>query len=177
MVDAKAAERFMASPLLADVEPVLRRAMLEVMAEDRARAGSVLLEQGQPNDHLSFVIEGTVTVERKFPVGTNEVLTTMTAPAVFGTTSFFRPTPPTVNVCALTDVWLLTLYHPAHESLRRENPRAAEALALAVVRVLAERFDILDQRLSEYLRRHNDDQPKPTEWANFRARLFEDSTL
>ncbi len=51
---------------------------------------------------------------------------------------------------------------------------AAEVLALATVRVLAERFDVLDKRVSDYLARHDDDQPKATEWSSFRARLFEE---
>ena len=40
---------------------------------------------------------------------------------------------------------MLTLHHPAHDRLRRENPRAAEELALAVVRTLSEPFDLLDK--------------------------------
>ena len=67
--------------------------------------------------------------------------------------------------------------HPAHERLRRTNPRAAEALALAVVRVLAERFDLLDKRVSDGLVQHADDQPKVTEWSGFRARLFEEPNM
>ena len=176
MVEAEAAKRFMAAPLLADVDPDLRRAMLEVMVEDQAKKGKVLVEQGQPNDRLCWVIEGTVEIERRFPDGTEEVLATLNAPAVVGTTSFFQAKPSTVTTRAASDIWLLTLYHPAHERLRRDNPRAAEALALAVVRVLAERFDLLDHRVTEYLRQH-DDQPRITEWSRFRSRLFEDSNI
>lgn len=177
MVQAEAAERFLSAPLLADVDRESRKVVLEALVEARASAGAVLLEQGQPNDHLSFLIEGTATVERPLSDHRKEVLATLTAPALFGTTSFFRPTPPTVTVRATTDVRLLTLYHPAHERLRRENPRAAEALALAVVRVLAERFDLLDQRVSELLAQEADDHPKITEWSNFRARLFEEPNI
>jgi CRP-like cAMP-binding protein len=173
MVSTAAAERFLAAPFLAGVDPALRSALLALLSEERAAARTVLLAQGQPNDHLSFLIEGTITIERVFPEGQKETVTTLSAPAVFGTTSFFRPTAPSVSVVATTDVWFLTLYHPAHEQLRRENPRAAEALALAAVRVLAERFDVLDKRVSDYLARH-DDPPKATEWSSFRARLFEE---
>jgi hypothetical protein len=74
----------------------------------------------------------------------------------------------------MTDIWSLTLYHPAHEQLRLENPRAAEALALAAVRVLAERFDLLDKRVSDYLAGHGDDPPRASEWSSFRARIFEE---
>ena len=54
----------------------------------------------------------------------------------------------------------------------RDNPRAAEALALAAVRTLAERFELLDKRLSDTLASHSDDHPKVTEWSGFRARIW-----
>lgn len=177
MVQSEAAERFMAAPLLADIDPKARGDLLNSLVEQRAVTGSVLLEQGQPNDHLSFLIGGTATVERIFPDRRKELLATLAAPAIFGTTSFFRPTPPTVTVRATTDVWLLTLYHPAHEQLRLENPKAAEALVLAVVRVLADRFDLLDQRVADHIKQYSDDHPKVTEWSNFRTRLFEEPNV
>ena len=170
MIETEAAERFMSAPLLTEVDSKSRRAVLEVLTEDRAPAGSVLLVQGQPNDHLSFLILGTAAIERKRPDGRTETLATLAAPSVFGTTSFFCADPPTFTVRAATDVRLLTLYHPAHERLRRENPDAAEALALAAVRILSERFNELDRAFSDYMARH----PEFTEWAGFRARLFEE---
>jgi CRP/FNR family transcriptional regulator, cyclic AMP receptor protein len=177
MVTTAAAERFLAAPLLAEVDPDSRRAVLSVLTEERAPADSILLVEGQPNDHISFLIEGSVTVIRTFPEGRVETVATLVAPSVFGETSFFRPKPPIVSVRANTPVWLLTLDHRAHERLRREHLKAAEELALAAVRVLAERFDMLDKRISDYMAQHPDGHPRATEWSNFRARLFEDSTI
>ena len=177
MIDHEAAQRFMAAPQFAGTDPDSLRALLDALVEDRAKAGTVLLQQGQPNDHLSILIDGSATIERAFHDRPKETLATLHAPALFGTTSFFRPTPPTVSVRAVTDVWLLTLYHPAHEELRANNPRAAEALLLAVVRVLAERFDLVDKRVSDCLSEHADDHPKVTEWSGFRARLFEEPAI
>ncbi len=170
MVEAEAAERFLSAPMLAEIDPKSRRAVLDALREERAKAGSMLLAQGQPNDHLSFLIEGSATIERKRPEGRIETLAALSSPSVFGTTSFFCPASPTFTVRAVTDVRLLTLYHPAHEHLRRENPTAAEALAAAAVRILSERFNELDRAFSDYMTRH----PEVTEWAGFRARLFEE---
>ncbi len=175
MVKVDAAERFLTAPLLVDVDPELRRAVLDVLSEYRASSGAVLLEQGHPNDNLSFLIEGNATIERALAGGRKETLAHLTAPSVFGTISFFRPDPPSVTVRATSDVCVLTLDHPAHERLRSANPRAAEALALAAVRTLAERFDILDKRLSDSLAQHGDDHPRATEWSGFRERLFQES--
>lgn len=177
MVTPEAAERFLAAPMLAEVEKASRLAVLGVLAERREPAGALLLEQGQPNDHISFLIEGTATVTRQYPEGHVETVATLTAPSVFGETSFFRPVAPIVEVRSTSPVWLLTLDHPAHDRLRRESPRAAEELALAAVRVLAERFDLLDRRVSDYLSKHPEGPAKANEWARFRAQLFEEASL
>ncbi len=175
MINEEAAKRFMSAPWLAEVDRESKVALLNTLAEERAKAGSILLAQGQPNDHLTFLIDGSVELERTFRNGRKEIITTLAAPAVFGTTSFFQPTPPTVTARARTDTWMLTLHHPAHDALRRDNPRAAEALALAVVRTLSERFDLIDKLFTDYITQHPD-VPPPTasEWTRFRARLFEE---
>jgi CRP/FNR family transcriptional regulator, cyclic AMP receptor protein len=174
MIDAKAAERFMAAPWLAEVDPDTKRAISSALVEARELTGATLLEQGQPNDHLTFLIAGTAEIVRTFGSGRREIITDLTAPAVFGTTSFFQPKPPTVTVKATSDVWILSLYHPAHEALRAANPRAAEALALAVVRALSERFDIIDKLFTEFTMQHSDEPARKSEWGTFRARLFEE---
>jgi len=177
MVEGDAAERFLSAPMWADVDAKSRRALFEAMEEDHAPAGAALLQQRQPNDRLWFLIEGSAVIERTYHGRRKEILATLTAPAAFGSTSFFRPNPPAVSVRATSDVRLLTLSHPQHERLRRTNPPAAEALALGILRVLSERFDMLDQRVSDFLAEHADDPPKVNEWAGFRARVFEEPNI
>jgi hypothetical protein len=73
---------------------------------------------------------------------------------------------------------MLTLYHPAHDHLRKENPRAAEMLALAVVRTLSERFGMIDKAFSDYISQHpNVPSNAISEWSRFRARLFEEQKM
>jgi CRP/FNR family cyclic AMP-dependent transcriptional regulator len=173
-VETEAGLRFLGTPLLAGVKDDARRAVLSVLVEQRASAGTVLLKQGQPNDHLSFLIEGSVAVERLRLDRKPETIATLNAPSVFGTTSFFCPKTPSFSVRAVSDVWLLNLHHPEHDRLRREHPQAAEALVLSTLRILAERFDELDRLFTGYIEAHPDGHPKITEWAGFRARLFEE---
>jgi CRP-like cAMP-binding protein len=177
MIDAKATERFMAAPWLAEVDLDTKKAICSALVDARAPVGSTLLEQGQPNDHLSFLIEGTAVVERELRNGHREMIIPLNAPTVFGTTSFFKPTPPTVKVRATSDVWILSLYHPAHETLRRTNPPAAEALALAVVRALSERFDLIDKLFTQRISQQSSEPVRQSEWAGFRTRLFEEHGL
>jgi CRP/FNR family cyclic AMP-dependent transcriptional regulator len=174
MIDVEATRRFMAAPWLSEVDSDTKAAICGTLVEARAPAGATLLAQGQPNDHLTFLIEGTAEIVRIFDTGRRDVITQLTAPSVFGATSFFQPKAPTVAVRATSEVWILSLYHPAHEALRAANPRAAEALALAVVRALSERFDLIDKLFTEFTTRHSDEPARKSEWAGFRTRLFEE---
>lgn len=177
MVSPEASERFLASPWMSGMDSASLQAILNVLVESRAPAGSILLAQGQPNDHIAFLIEGAATVSRVLEGGQAEVLTTLAAPSVFGLTSFFRPQPPDFSVRADAPVWVLTLDHHAHDLLRRKDLLATEQLALAAVRVLADRFDMLDKRISADMAKHPEDHPKATEWAAFRARLFDETSI
>jgi CRP-like cAMP-binding protein len=174
MINSEAAERFMAAPWLAEIDRETKTAILNTLVEAKASPGAVLLQQGQLNDHLSFLMEGSVSIERTFPSGRRDTITTLTAPTVFGTTTFFLPKPPNVTVRATSDVWIFSLYHPAHEALRAANPRAAEALALAVIRALSERFDLIDQLFSDLSAKYAGEPVNTSEWARFRSRLFEE---
>ena len=177
MVSTAAAERFQAAPWLADLDSTARLALLNVLEEGRAPAGSVLLAEGRPNDRITFLIEGTAQIVRSYRERAEELVATLHAPAPFGETSFFRGEPSIVAVRTVTAAWFLTLNRDAYNLFRRADPRTAEQFALATVRLLAERFDLLDRRVSDFLAEHAIDQPKASEWAAFRARLFEESNL
>ncbi len=177
MVSAEAAERFLSAPCLPGADATTRQEVLNVLVEQRLPAGATLLDQNKRNDRVWFLIDGCAHVFRTNPDGRFEDVATLNAPSVFGETSFFRATAPIVSVKAHTDVLALTLDHDAHAILRRADPRAAEQLALAAVRVLAERFDLLDRRVSEYLTQHPNEPARTDEWSSFRARLFQESSL
>ena len=183
MVSHDAATMFLTAPWLADLDPTSRQALLNVLREDDAQAGAVLLAEGQQSDRVTFLTSGTVQVVRDYPGRGEEIVATLHAPSVFGETSFFRHSPSIVSVRATIPVTFLTLDHPAHDLLRRDDPRAAEQFALASVRVLADRFDALDRRVSDFIAQGADDPdanghtPRRNEWAAFRARLFEEPKL
>lgn len=170
-------ERFLASPLLAGIAEEARAAVFRRLVEGRVSAGTPLLSQGKPNDKLWFVLQGSVAIERKQTDGQLDRMTTISAPAIFGTTTFFRSTVPNASVRAISDLVLWTLDREAYEQLRDEDPRTAEALGRAIIRVLAERFDLLDGKISELMADHGDDRRRANEWANFRSRLFEEPAL
>ena len=173
-IDGEAANRFLSAPWFTGIDPPLRHAVLAALKESQAAPGTVLLREGHPNDRLCILVTGSVTVERAKLGGGAETLATLTAPTLFGITSFFRPEPPTFTVKAAAEVQLYILDHPEHDRMRRENPAAAEALATALLRVLGDRFQEIDRLFGDYMARHPDDHEKVTEWAGFRARLFDE---
>ena len=176
MTLSAAAQRFLAGPILSEIDDDARLALSRSLREHEATEGTILIAEGKPNDRLWFLIEGSATVVRRGQDG-DRPIARLDAPGIFGATTFFRPTPATVSIRAASAVALLTLDHASHNQLRLESPRAAEALALATVRVLAERFDLIDQRVHEYIAAYSPDHPRSTEWSAFRARLFEEPNI
>lgn len=170
------ARDFLASPLLAEADEGARLALFEALEPGLAAPGDLLIAQGRPNARLWFFLAGSVAIVRRAG-GADLPVAQLTAPGIFGATTFFRPGPATASIRAASALRHLTLGHEAHDRLRLDQPRAAEALALATVRVLAERFDLLDARLTEFMAARPDDQPEATEWAIFRARLFEEPSI
>jgi CRP-like cAMP-binding protein len=177
MVSPEATKEFLESGWLTEMGREAREALLQVLEEHRATAQTTLLAQGRANDRVGFLLEGSLQVSRQNVRNETEVLCILSAPTMFGLTSFFRPSPPDFSLRALTAVRYLTLDHTAHDRLRKESPRVAEQLAVAAVLILADRLDALDRRITDDLAGHPDDHPKVTEWSAFRARLFEDATL
>ncbi|WP_435016607.1 Crp/Fnr family transcriptional regulator [Tundrisphaera sp. TA3] len=168
-------------PFLDGIPDDLRAILARFIEEERVPAGTELMPQGQPNDRLWFVVEGTVAIERAAPGGRAETLASLPAPSVFGTTTFYRPEmPASATIRAETDLHLWTLDHAAQDRLRDDEPKAAEALATAIIRILSERFDLLDRRLAGLMAGPDParNRPRPaSELAAFRSRLFEEPGL
>ncbi len=166
--------RFIESPWLAGVDASIRLTIARALDERTEPAGTTLLDQDRPNRRLWFVASGSVVVERSHGGSRPEVLARLDDPAIYGTTTFFRASLPTMTLRATTPIRGWTLDRASYDRLRAEHPEASEALALDVVRVLSERFDQLDRRLAGLMADHDADRPRQTEWASFRSRLFEE---
>lgn len=179
MVSPDAAEQFLKAPWMPAMEATARRSVLAVLHEDRAESGTALLTQGKLNGRIHFLLEGAVELVRTFPDGHEEVVTASQAPTVLGELSFFRRCPCLMGVRTTTPSRFLVLDHDAHEALRRNDPCAAEQLAIAAIQLLAERFEGLDRKVTDFLA----DQEKArkiarsSEWTAFRSRLFEESAI
>jgi len=168
------ATRFLDGPWLEEVDSSIRLIIWNALEERSESPRTPLLEQNRPNDRLWFVASGSVAVERSKPGGRPEILAELQGPAIYGTTTFFRDSLPTMTIRATTPIQGWTLERSSYDRLRADHPEAAEALTLTIVRVLSERFDLLDRRLTSMMADHDGDRPRINEWANFRSRLFEE---
>jgi CRP-like cAMP-binding protein len=165
---------FPSSSCLLGLSDSAREAFRAVLREETAQAGTTLLKEGASNDRLGFLAEGTVRLTRSYPGRPDEEVVRLEAPATFGETSFFRDKPSLVTARAQTPVRFFALDRHAYEGLRRSDPAAAEALARAMLCLLAERFDLLDLRVSEFLAENGSGEKtrKASDWSAFRTRLF-----
>jgi CRP-like cAMP-binding protein len=163
---------FPASSCLGGLSETARRALRAVLRTETAGAGSILLREGQPNDRLGFLAEGALRLTRSYPGHPDEEVVRLQAPATFGETSFFRGRPSLVTARAETAVRYFALDREVYEAMRRDDPIAAEALARAMLCLLAERFDLLDRRVSDFLAEGGNGARKASEWTAFRSRLF-----
>jgi CRP-like cAMP-binding protein len=153
--------------------------VLAVLREESAAAGTALLAQGKLNGRIHFLLDGAVEVVRTFPDGHEEIVGHLGAPTVLGELSFFRRCPCLMSVRTTAPARFLVLDHDAHEALRRSDPRAAEQLAIGVIQLLAERFEGLDRKVTDFLANQEKAQKlaRSSEWTAFRGRLFEESAL
>lgn len=177
MVSSEIAAQFMATNWLLEMDSEARQAVLAELVEHHSKPGTILLDRNKPNDCVGFLMEGTLEITRPNARNKEDVLIEIEAPSLFGLTTFFRNTAPDFTARAKTRVTYLTLDRAAHQRLRREDPVAAEQLAMAAVHVLSDRLAALNQRITEDLRDHVEDDARHTEWSNFRARLFDENIL
>jgi CRP-like cAMP-binding protein len=177
MVSPAAAELFLAAPWLSDLDSTARHALLNVLQEHRAEAGTELLAQGRPNERIIFQLEGESIATRVYPERGESLGARLTSPNVYGEISFFRPTDCLATVRTSTPVWYLTLDHHGHDALRRADPATAEKLAIAALRIIADRFDMIDRRVTDFFAEHQNHKPRSSEWNAFRSRLFEESSI
>ena len=60
---------FLSAPWFSEIDPALGRAVLSALTESRASSGAILLAEGHPNDHLSFLMSGSAAVQRpRWPI-------------------------------------------------------------------------------------------------------------
>jgi CRP-like cAMP-binding protein len=177
MISQAAMERCQSAPWIQALDHEARTRLEGVVREVRVEPGSVLFAEGQTNDRVFVLLDGTVAVHRTYTGHAPELVTRITPPGLFGTTTFFGGKPSRVEARAETPVWVLVLDRAQFDALSEADPRTAAQFARSVIGDLAERFDALDRRVSEFLAHPPSDARRRNEWLEFRSKFFEEAPM
>ena len=121
------------APLLSALSKAGARALIGVMTARAVRAGTTIIEIGEPATALYWLAYGTATVARD---GTE--LGELHSGAFFGEIALVGGTRRTARVVARDDVWLLEIPARAIEAAATKQPQLAQVLAFhARTRLLA----------------------------------------
>ena len=126
-----------------------------------ASPGEVLVQEGEPSHRVLFVLEGDLFVS--LHVDGKEIEVGQAGPgSVLGEVSFITNGPATATVKARSRSTLLVLTPAVHDSLLKQNPRAAAALMYAINGTLARRVIDTTDRLQQARLRYKVESQPPT---------------
>jgi CRP/FNR family transcriptional regulator, cyclic AMP receptor protein len=113
------------------------RPLLETKSHD---AGDLLLREGQPNDRIYFILEGSVSIERS---GT--VLATLGEGDTFGEMEFLDVMPAVATVRARVATTVAAISNRALRELSRTSMRAFALVVMNLARDLSRRLRRMDE--------------------------------
>lgn len=168
-------ELFKQIPIFRGISPPEWERLLDIVEVKEFGPGELILSQGQRNQRLWVLLEGSCEVFHTLagqPPSEPTTLATLEPFANFGEMSFFHPAPHSASVRAKTAVKLLLIERAKYDALCKEQSSAACKLALNTVESLAERLRRMDDWVDELVHRGQANQRIP-EWNRLRATLFD----
>ncbi len=114
-------------PLLADIHPDQRTAVVEQLEERDAVLGTVLAERGEFAHRFFVILEGLAAVTTQ-----EEYLATLGPGDFFGEIGLMEQDRRTANVVAITPMRLATMMAWDFQDLTRQAPAVAEAVEKAI---------------------------------------------
>ena len=162
------------SPLLKDLNEQELRTMFEHMEHLCYNAGTLIIEQGTQSKGLWLLSEGCCEVIRTNLDGTKSQVLAMLGPGtVFGEMSFFQQTDHSASIKAVTPVTVHKLSRQAFNDLSNNKCNTATKLLTNLVRVMAERMQLMDKWVCELMEDNSENSViKQDEWHEFRTKLY-----
>jgi len=123
-----------------------------VLEERRFIAGQTICAEGDPGDSMFFILEGSVSVEKKTSeTGTaTKTLTTLAAGEYFGEMSLFDQQPRSASAIAGGDTRLALLPKAAFDALLERNSAAGLSVLFAMIRTSSDRIRRLSAQVIVY---------------------------
>lgn len=103
-------------------------------------SGEILLKEGQPNDRIHFILEGSVSIERS---GT--VLATLGEGDTFGEMEFLDVMPAVATVAARQRTTVAAISNRALRELSKTSMRAFALVVMNLARDLSRRLRRMDE--------------------------------
>ena len=140
------------SPLLEDFTPEEADTVGACMLGARARAGQVLVGEGEVGDWMLVVLSGTVDVTRRIGEG-DEVarLAVIRAGAAVGEMSMLDGEPRYASCTAIDAVEFAVLTRQAVAALIKDHPGVGAKLLVKITQLLAQRLRNTTQQLTRVL--------------------------
>jgi signal transduction histidine kinase len=104
------------------------------------REGDLIMREGEPNDVLTFILEGSVLLLKGHGSGADVTVGTLEAGASLGLLSYYGGGEVFFTARAKTDVLAFRLRRTEFDCLPAENPRLFTLLESLIIRDLAERY-------------------------------------
>jgi len=134
-------------PMFNELEDVELARLCQVTARRQHPAGSVLLAEGDLNDALYLVREGTVGLFH--PAAAAKPFIELGSGRFFGQVSMFDPAPSSATVRALTRVEVMCLRTRPLGDLFIQFPGTATRLLMAIIQDLAKRHRAMLQKVKD----------------------------
>jgi len=165
------------SPLLKDLAEDELRTLFEHMEHLCYESDSLVLEQGTESKGLWLLSDGCCEVVRKnLDESKSQVLAMLGPGTVFGEMSFFHRTPHSASIKTVTKATVHKLSQEAFEDLSKNTCNTATRLLTNIVRVMADRLQLMDKWVCELMDSSAAQTEEPVtqqdEWHEFRAKLY-----
>ena len=125
------------------IVPFLERYDLEV--------GGLLFSQGEPANSVEFLASGSVAATIDDEQGRPMRRRRMVGHTVVGEMGFYRQVPRTATVIAEEPTVVYRLTRATFNKMQGENPAAAIAFQMLIIRLLADRLEFADREISALL--------------------------
>lgn len=138
--------------VLRDVSTDALERLATVLEERRFESGQLICAEGTAGDSMFFILEGSVSVEKKTSAtgAATKVLTTLAAGDYFGEMSLFDQQPRSASAIAGSETQVAVLPKTGFDSLLQKNSEAGLSVLFAMIRTSSDRIRRLSSQVIVY---------------------------
>jgi uridine kinase len=143
----KVMESLVDNPVLCLLDPMEQGRLLDHLRIDWVEAGTILVHEGEPEDTMYFLIDGTARISK----GSID-LGTLPHGAHFGELGLITQKPRAASIVAETDLSLAVMDRDAYERMAQSSPTLALSFLQAMVGGLGQRLSDMTENVGVLLK-------------------------